>query len=335
MPSDIVRADAAHQQVARFSDRQLELITNVIAKGASGDELALFIAQCQRTGLDPFARQIYCIGRMDRQSDRKVFTTMVSIDGMRLIAQRSGEYAGQTPVQWCCQDGVWTDIWLKHVPPTAARVGVLRRGFDQPLYAVALWREYCPLGKDGKPTGQWPIKSAHMIAKCAESLALRKGFPFELSGLYSEEEMERDADEVAQPTAADRRADNSALFSPKAPAAAAPARVAPATEKVITPFWEPTGHDTVTILRVVPRESNVAALCECSRGMHNWVAVPSEMAGAIVEGKRVALSWEYDARGKFFRAVAIDRAPEREPEPADPDENAQKIDAIPFYTDTR
>lgn len=176
--------------VRRMDNEQVQLVKNTIAKGASDIELALFVEQCNRTQLDPFSRQIYLVGRFDGKLQRQVFQTQISIDGARLVAQRSSEYAGQTPVYYCGRDRQWTDLWLEEDGyPVAAKVGVYRRGFVEPLWATATWTQYVQTVKGGEPNSMWRKMPALMLGKCAESLALRKAFPMELSGLYTAEEM--------------------------------------------------------------------------------------------------------------------------------------------------
>ena len=152
----------------------------------SDNELSLFLHQAKQTGLDPLARQIYVM-----KSGSKI-SFMTSIDGQRLVAQRTGDYEGQVGPQWCGEDGQWVDVWLKKEDPSASRVGVYRKGFQAPVYGIATWKSYA---NTNSPT--WKKMGDVMLAKCAEALAIRKAFPQELSGLYTAEEMDQ-----AQPEAA-------------------------------------------------------------------------------------------------------------------------------------
>ena len=175
----------------RLSDpAHLQKIRDIYFKGADDIEFQLCIQTCRHLGLDPFARQIYFIPVWDKDLGRYKLIPCVSIDGLRTTAERTGEYRGPTPPQWCGPDGVWVDVWLADNPPSAARIGVLREGFPQPTYGVVRYRSFVKTGRDGRPLGQWGTMPDHMLAKCAEAQALRKAFPRDLGGDFAVEEAE-------------------------------------------------------------------------------------------------------------------------------------------------
>lgn len=178
-----------------FSDDQIGLIKSQIAPKATNDELKLFLYQCKRTGLDPLARQIYAIHRWTKDGDK--MTVQTSIDGFRVIAERSGDYAGQDEPVFE-HDG---NNLLK------ATVKVYRFRGDTRYCAavgVAYWNEYVQNGKDGRPMGLWAKMPHTMLSKVAEALALRKAYPQDLSGLYTSDEMaQADKQETIEPDFSD------------------------------------------------------------------------------------------------------------------------------------
>lgn len=210
----VPQASTAHHALVQFDEERMQLLADTIMPGANQAELDLFALVCRRRGLDPFAKQIHPVKRRVKEGARWIdkWSFQTAIDGFRLIAERTGKYRGQTTPLFCGEDGVWTEVWLSEQPPRAAKVGVLRVDFDQPVYVVALWREYVqtkdeyedgPEGsrKTGKtvPVAMWLKIPTVMLAKVAEALALRKAFPEELSGMYTDDEMaQADSDDRQQ-----------------------------------------------------------------------------------------------------------------------------------------
>lgn len=271
----VTKISTASISSARFNPEQVDLIKRTICKGASDDELRLFMYQADKTGLDPLARQIYSIERREKRGDSwvSVRSIQVSIDGFRLIAERSGKYSGQRGPEWCGLDGKWIDVWLLKEPPAAARVGVLRSDFTEPCWGVARFDAYAQM-KDGKPTRMWAHMPDVMLAKCAESLALRKAFPQDLAGLYTSEEMEQ-ASEPAR-----------VLTPPPAPKAVESRPLTESEERKLdresmremaheTP--EPPAHDPETG-EVGPR---ALTLPKGQRGQPNWIVWGSQLIAAF------------------------------------------------------
>jgi phage recombination protein Bet len=166
-----------------WTPEQTQLISTTIAPGCSNDELRLFAYACQRTGLDPFSRQIYAIKRGGKM------TIQAGIDGLRSIAERTGQLDGSETF-WCGDDGVWADVWLGSKPPAAAKTIIHRKGSSHPFVGVARFADY------NAGQGLWSKMGATMIAKCSEALALRKAFPADLSGVYGAEEMDQAVEPV-------------------------------------------------------------------------------------------------------------------------------------------
>jgi len=163
--------------ITQWTQEQTQLISSTIAPGCTADELKLFAYACQRTGLDPFSRQVYAIKRSGKLS------IQTSIDGLRSIAERTGQLDGSS-TEWCGDDGIWADVWLGSKPPAAAKTTIWRKGSTHPFVGTALFRDY------NANQGLWSKMPAAMIAKCSEALALRKAFPA-CAGLYTVDEMEQ------------------------------------------------------------------------------------------------------------------------------------------------
>lgn len=165
-----------------YTEDFVQTVKDVFAKGASDNELKLFLQTAKRTGLDPFARQIYCIKRYDSIVGSMVMSAQVSIDGFRLIADRTGRYVpSKEPTYTFDADG--------NLESATAYLKKLVAGTWHEVSATAFFSEYVQTKKDGTPNSMWKKMPRLMLAKCAESLVLRKAFPAELSGLYTAEEM--------------------------------------------------------------------------------------------------------------------------------------------------
>jgi len=176
---------------APWSKEQIELIKRTVAKGASDDELKLFLHLASRYDLDPFTRQIWFIKYGD---DAHIFTGR---DGFLHIAHRSGAFNGmQTTLR---EEPIGFEIRyynrkekkvevLKRPSQFVAVCTVYRKDMEQP-FICEVWESEYSTGQ-----GLWPTKRRVMIQKVAEASTLRRAF--DISGLYLPEEVSENEVEV-------------------------------------------------------------------------------------------------------------------------------------------
>jgi len=181
-PNDIQLVDQSavtdYADEGMFSDRRLELIRRQVANGAPEDLFRAMIEIARVRGLDPLAKQISLI----KFGNQWQITT--TIDGYRAIAESTGAYAGSDepvfgPATITLRTGRAVPEWA------AVTVWKMVHGQRVPFTAKVFWEEY---------TGDnhtWNKMPRTMLAKVAESHALRKAFPKVLSGMYTGDEMDQ------------------------------------------------------------------------------------------------------------------------------------------------
>jgi phage recombination protein Bet len=189
--SNIVKAS---QAAIEYTPEQINLVRSQIAPKATDPELQLFLYHCQRTGLDALSRQIYAIHRNvwnpERKCNEPKMTIQVSIDGFRVVAERSKLYAGQSEPEFIEEGGK-----IKLCKVRVYKFNPVTHERYEAAVGVAYWSEYAQTTKDGTLMGLWAKMPHVMLSKVAEAIALRRAFPQDLSGLYAAEEMNQ-ADEV-------------------------------------------------------------------------------------------------------------------------------------------
>ena len=155
-----------------FTQEQMSIIKNMIAKNLNEDEYKMFIYMCMRHNLDPIAKQIYAVKRGNQM------TIQTGIDGLRLIAERTSKYS----------PGKQTDYGYDEKGKLISATAHIKKKVGNEWHdvsATAFLSEY---------TGKNPMwdKMPHvMLEKCAESRAIRRAFPADTSGLYTDAEMEQ------------------------------------------------------------------------------------------------------------------------------------------------
>lgn len=173
---------------------------------ASDGDLDMLAKVCQRTGLDPFIREIYLVGRKTKTGGYRGeperwetrWSVQTGIDGFRKVLFRAAEkeskkHSISAPVFYDA-NGNTHEIWLKAWGnPAAARVEVTLG--DSVGIGLATWDEFAQTKNNGEVTSMWKQLGPTMLAKCAEAQAHRRVNSL-TSGIYTPEEMEQSENRV-------------------------------------------------------------------------------------------------------------------------------------------
>lgn len=219
---------AIRPEQTTFTEVQRAALRQLGIEDASDADVMVFFHHCQRTGLDPFLKQVHMVARKtmvkvyDERTSKQVerwvnkWTIQTGIDGYRvmgerLAAERDDDVEVEDPM-WCGKDGVWHDVWLDEThPPVAAKCTIIKNGKRRT--AIAKYAEYVQTVKiDGKyvPNSMWSKMPSNQIGKCSEAAAWRKAYPQDFSGLILEDAAHTVIDGEVEPEKPRRRAGGNA-----------------------------------------------------------------------------------------------------------------------------
>lgn len=194
--------------LASYTDKQLELIRNTVAKGTTPDEFNWFMEIARSTRLNPLRRQIYCFLFHERDPKKRQMVVVTGIDGYRSIAARSGNYRPGKAITCFDEAMVNPDTNPLGISHSEVTVYLHSHGEWHEITERADWSEYAPIidiwaedetGQRRKTGRQqlepkkdgWRRMGRIMLEKCAEARALRRGWPDDLGATYTDTEVDQ------------------------------------------------------------------------------------------------------------------------------------------------
>ena len=209
-----------------LTPNELIAIKSEFCAGFTDEQFTTAMAFCRVRNLLPGKHVIFqkrVSKEWDEAANAKVPVTKIifitTIDASRLIAQRTGKYAGQSPEEYIYLSDEGTPDVVSTIPlpqlplpakgiqalprePWAVRTTVYHKEFPQPIVSVARFDAYASTYKSQNGpvlTEMWARRGPEQLAKCSEMLSLRKAFPEELGSLYIAEEFKSEAEEPTTP----------------------------------------------------------------------------------------------------------------------------------------
>ena len=179
---DVTETQKSISENFGYTNQEIAVIQNSVAKGTNKIELAYFIKVCKTVGLNPFIKEIWCY--KDNRDNLLVFAGR---DGFLAKAQRDKNFAGIRSSEVRQNDVFKIDIANNKI---THEFGIDERGEIVGAYAIVFRKggeptiEYVDFKTYNKGWNAWKTHPSEMIKKVAETHALKKGFG--ISGIQSE-----------------------------------------------------------------------------------------------------------------------------------------------------
>jgi len=167
--------------------------------GAAPASVLLVVDYCQARKLDPMKKPCHIVPMLVKDAKTKAEewrdVVMPGIYEYRITAQRTGEFLGQGPTEYGPEmdyKGLvvpeWCSVTVYRWNPKAKQ----RAEYTATAYFSEVVAEVWKKGERGVkvPNSRWNKAPRQMMTKCAEAAALRMGFPDEIGGEMTVEEME-------------------------------------------------------------------------------------------------------------------------------------------------
>jgi phage recombination protein Bet len=212
-----------------WTARQLATIKQTVASDCNDTEFDLFIEYAKAKRLDPFSKQIIAVVYSKDDPKKRKMTIIVTQDGQRVLASRCRDYRpAESEPDFVYRDelkGPTNPLGIEKCTVKLWKQD--NQGAWHPVIGWAYWSDYAPVktsgdafewvetgetyADSGKPkkrkqlkagadiskmqalddSGNWAKMPRVMLAKCANMVALRSGWPETFDGVYAEEEMDR------------------------------------------------------------------------------------------------------------------------------------------------
>lgn len=177
--NQLSKINANKDLTSQFSSDQLQLIINTVARGASPDELQLFLYRCNLLKLNPLKPgQIHFV-----KYGNSPGTIVIGIDGFRATGIRTGLHVSTNRGVNKNENGEIVSGWCRI--KKRDQTGEIQEFYEETPF-VEYFNEKNP---------SWKKMPETMIKKCSEAACHRMAYPDDLGGVYVD--AERDAIEAS------------------------------------------------------------------------------------------------------------------------------------------